>query len=450
MEFLANLELWNLMHVTYFYWAVLLLHVLLPAYECTGYVCDWSGEPLTYRLNGPLVLAVAVGLPVYLCSTGTLPLSVLTYAAENLWSCVAYANVLGLAGALTLVKAWPLEPSFRCLTVDQAELRSRAAKGEEVSKSIAPAPRRNAAAHFFFGTAFNPRVAGIDIKMALYALGAAGLVWNLVAALALRLSTHGELTTALSVYAAMLLWFTCEYMCLEVIHLYTYDLMCEKLGFKLCWGCLVFYPFFYCVGVWSLVVAPKGADISNEAAAAIGAVFLCGWVLTRGANVQKFLYKTRGARPVSVLGLFEVPMEVVPRTRLLCTGFWGLARHVNYLGEIIQAFALALPGYLVSLDGPLYYRLLPWLYPLYCAPHSLSGPLNLWGTHPPPPSPLPRARLVSPYPNTSSPRPSHLADVALFIPRQMDDDKQMEAKYGSAAFREYARRVPYRIVPGVW
>ena len=99
-------------------------------------------------------------------------------------------------------------------------------------------------------------------------------------------------------------------------------------------------------------------------------------------------------------------MAVVPGTRLLCGGFWGLSRHVNYLGEVLQAVALALPGSLVASEESVYYRVLPWLYPLYY--------------------------------------------VALFIPRQMDDDKQIEAKYGKGAFREYTRRVPFRIVPGVW
>ena len=97
-------------------------------------------------------------------------------------------------------------------------------------------------------------------------------------------------------------------------------------------------------------------------------------------------------------------MRQVPGTRLLCGGFWGLSRHVNYLGEVLQAVALALPGSLVASEESVYYRVLPWLYPLYY--------------------------------------------VALFIPRQMDDDDQIEAKHGSAAFHEYCRRVPYRIVPG--
>ena len=124
---------------------------------------------------------------------------------------------------------------------------------------------------------------------------------------------------------------------------------------------------------------------------------------TPQANLQKFLFKSRGAERAS-RAMGGLRMELVPQTRLLCTGFWGVSRHVNYLGEILQATALALPGTLVGTSA--YYRLLPWLYPLYY--------------------------------------------VALFIPRQIDDDLQMSLKYGEAAFAEYVRRVPYRIVPGVW
>ena len=82
----------------------------------------------------------------------------------------------------------------------------------------------------------------------------------------------------------------------------------------------------------------------------------------------------------------------------------GLALSLAQLGEVLQAAALALPGSLVGTST--YYRTLPWLYPLYY--------------------------------------------IALFVPRQMDDDQQIRLKYGQAAFDEYARRVPHRIVPGVW
>ena len=163
----------------------------------------------------------------------------------------------------------------------------------------------------------------------------------------------------------------------------------------------MFYPFFYCIGVWSLVAAPADADLSAAAALPIALTFAAGWVLTRGANLQKFAFKRSGGAHTSWLGL---PMTTVPGTRLLCGGFWGLSRHVNYLGEILQAVALALPGSLVATSG--YYRALPWLYPLYY--------------------------------------------VALFVPRQADDDDQIRRKYGDAVFAAYAARVPWRIVPGVY
>ena len=44
--------------------------------------------------------------------------------------------------------------------------------------------------------------------------------------------------------------------------------------------------------------------------------------------------------------------------RLLCNGFWGVSRHVNYLGEVLMASGLALALGWPGLPGP-------WLYPLY-------------------------------------------------------------------------------------
>ena len=85
--------------------------------------------------------------------------------------------------------------------------------------------------------------------------------------------------------------------------------------------------------------------------------------------------------------------------RLLCGGFWGISRHVNYLGEIVQGLALALPGYLASGS------LLPFLYPVYY--------------------------------------------IALFVGRERDDHVACKEKYGTA-WDAYCRLVPYRIVPGVY
>jgi protein-S-isoprenylcysteine O-methyltransferase Ste14 len=181
----------------------------------------------------------------------------------------------------------------------------------------------------------------------------------------------------------------------ENVHLFTYDIFRERLGFKIMWGCFCWYPFFYTIGNAPLVEAQADEDISCATSVACAALFGVGWALTRGANLQKHALKT-GRK--SFLG---VPLQTVPGSggRLLCSGWWAISRHVNYAGEIVQAIALALPGWFATGS------LLPWLYPLYY--------------------------------------------LALFIPRQLDDDIACKLKYG-AVWDAYCLRVPYRIIPLIW
>jgi len=115
---------------------------------------------------------------------------------------------------------------------------------------------------------------------------------------------------AMLTFASLLTYFVAEYMYWEEPHLYTYDLFCEKLGFKLAWGCTCFYPLFYPIGCWGLLAAAdanasnqqshrhsrsnyssrhgaqEDADVSQLLCAAIVALFFVGNVLTRGANLQ--------------------------------------------------------------------------------------------------------------------------------------------------------------------
>lgn len=188
----------------------------------------------------------------------------------------------------------------------------------------------------------------------------------------------------------------------EDVHCWTYDILRERIGFKLLWGCLCWYPFFYAIPVLQAAsAAADGGDCSRSLAVGAASLFFFGWSLTRGANLQKFACKTGTPLLGGALGSL-VSMDTVPGSggRVLCAGFWGISRHVNYLGEILQAVALALPAVAATRTA--------WalLYPLYY--------------------------------------------VAIFVPRQIDDDLVCERKYGKAVWAEYVKRVPWRIVPGVW
>lgn len=365
------------------------LHVFDPFTGKTkGYACDAQGNPLVYRLNGFMVNIIMATLFFY-CTPPTIQRSFY----DNYMTNVYHANALGLSVSLFFLIRGGAERFTRCITIDQTPLHE---KGK--SLTVAPTKPANIVHRFFLGCEWNPRFFGVDIKMLLYLVGAVGLQLNVLSFyISHQYANGGKTSNAMYVFVGCFAWFLFEYMLGEKVHLYTYDLFAEKLGFKLAWGCLVFYPFFYGICGFSLVHAEN--DMSTQQCIATVCLFVFGWCLTRGANMQKFYARTR---PDDKYFLF-VKQETIPGTRILCSGWWGLSRHINYLGEFIQSVAISIPGALV---GPtLLLRWSPWLYPLYY--------------------------------------------VALFVPRQFDDDAVCKEKYGTK-WDEYTKRVPYRIIPGVW
>jgi delta14-sterol reductase len=159
---------------------------------------------------------------------------------------------------------------------------------------------------------------------------------------------------------------------------------------------LVFYPYFYGVGLWTQATTAN-PHTPAPLLAGVALLFFTGWVLSRGANLQKYWFKRDPTKKAFWL-LTPEALTAPDGKRVLVSGFWGLSRHINYLGELLMAMALAL-----SLGVPTAWG--PWLYPLYY--------------------------------------------VVLLVPRQLDDDKRCAAKYGPL-WDEYRRRVPRRIIPFVY
>jgi hypothetical protein len=65
------------------------------------------------------------------------------------------------------------------------------------------------------------------------------------------------------------------------------------------------------------------------------ALFVTGYVIARGANVQKHAFRKDPGAP---LEWWEgTPRYVVTRRGppLLVSGFWGVGRHLNYLGDLL-------------------------------------------------------------------------------------------------------------------
>ena len=76
--------------------------------------------------------------------------------------------------------------------------------------------------------------------------------------------------------------------------------LAERVGFKLGWGCLCFYPYFYAVGLWSVAHLPSPHP-STAMLAGAAVLFFAGWSLARGANMQKYFFKRDPAAKFLVL-----------------------------------------------------------------------------------------------------------------------------------------------------
>ena len=342
------------------------LHALLPAWRVPGYVKDEaSGEPVRHRLNG---------LAVFLVALAVWASEVTGLAREWLWQ-ERYWSILGASCFAALAAAY-------CVFREPAD-------GQSALSAFLHGRRRSVVLF-----------ARVEVKMYLYIIGAGVLALNVLSAACYHYSLHGPAANpGIFLFAAMWFFFVVDYFCFERVQLYTYDLIHEKVGFKSFFGCFVVYPYLYLVPLWGLAEYPA-PDLSSLASSLLLAfatlIFLLGWVISRGANLQKYTFKRWPKK--KFLGVLQPRTLGEGERRLLCNGFWGIARHANYFGELVMAVAMAMAlGYLLS----------PWAW-VYC-----------------------------------------VFILALFVDRQKDDDVQCGLKYGDA-WAEYKKQTPYRIVPGVY
>ena len=346
------------------YFFISVLNLVLPGRWVIGYATkENSSEKLKYRLNGITVLFTVITAWFLLGYYDVVPYNWL-YLVR--WYSLAGAFFLGIVFTLFIVL--PYSPVKKSLLADM-----------------------------FLGRLENPQLWGgrIDAKMWLYLVGAVLLELNILSFTAHHwILYQGQTSPGIILSTALLTFFLIDYLTFEEVHLYTYDLFAERVGFKLGWGCIVFYPFFYSIALWTTVNLPN-QHTPTWLLILYALIFFAGWGLSRGANLQKYYFKKNPNKVF--LGI--KPQTITDGNKiLLVNGFWGLSRHIKYLGEILMA-----TGIILCVGHP--FMLWPWLYPIYY--------------------------------------------IALLFPRQADDDKRCALKYGEL-WKTYIKKVPYRIIPWVY
>ena len=346
-----------------------LAQLILPGRWVPGYVINpETGEPRKYRLNGLLVFAVA--LIVWALELTGMPRD---------W--FYRSSIYAVAGGTVFTTIFTIIAVF---SQPQGKIKNPLlalwdGRAQEMS---------------FFNDRF-------DVKMYFYVVGGTMLALNALSGAAYNYEFFGEnYNPGVFLYAAFYTFYILDYFIFERVQLYTYDLIHERLGFKMFWGGLVVYGWLFILPLWGMAAYPSpGFSSVWTYVWLIGtpALFLFGWGISRGANMQKYTFKRWPDR--KFLGLIEPEYIQAGDRKILCSGFWGAARHFNYLGEGFLGLSIALAfGYFTNLWA--------WTYFIFV--------------------------------------------VTFFTFRQHFDDAYCAEKYGAEKWAEYQARVKYRIFPGIY
>lgn len=363
----------------------------------------WDAQALCFVILWILFQALLYILPVGKLSEG-MPLRSgvrLKYRTNGFFAIMVSAIVVAVAvhqGAdLTYIHSHFLQLATATFIISvllsiYLYVRSRYAASEELALG---GNSGNVVYDFFKGRELNPRIKNFDLKF--FCEMRPGLIGWCLINFAMALAEMKKHNLDAPSYAMILvnlfqLLYVVDGLWNEEAILTTMDLMHDGFGFMLAFGDLVWVPLTYTLQAYYLVLHPNA--LSLPAVIAIVTLKLIGFYIFRKSNSEKNAFRRNPSNP-KLSHLKTIPTAT--GKSLLVSGWWGVVRHPNYLGDLIMALAWSLPcGFS---------HLLPWYYMIYF--------------------------------------------IILLVHRDSRDMSECRRKYGSA-WDEYCRTVRYRIIPRVY
>lgn len=256
---------------------------------------------------------------------------------------------------------------------------------------------------FFWGVELHPHFGKFNVKQ--YAncrLGMMGWPVIIVSFLGKQQALYGEVSNSMWVCTAVQLVYIAKFFYWEGGYFHTLDIMHDRFGYYICWGVLCWITGVYTLTSLYLVNHPIHLHpVYAVACFALGVISI--WINYDADAQRQRLRRTGGnttiwgKKPETILAKYKTSDGVERENLLLVSGWWGVARHFHYVPEIMLSVAWALPA--------LFHNFLPWFYVVYLS--------------------------------------------ILLFDRSGRDDKRCSAKYGES-WKEYCKRVPYRIIPGIY
>lgn len=263
---------------------------------------------------------------------------------------------------------------------------------------------------YLWGTELYPRIFGLDLKrfvncrfsMTYWQLAGLSFCYR-------SYTLHGSLDWGLFFSALSQYLYLFKFFLWEMGYMRSIDIIVDRAGFEIQWGCLVWVPAVYTLHSRFLVQYPSGYSV--PVAAGLFVLSLTGVALNYLADRERDVFRATGGealvwgkKPQFIRATYEIvdrrTGEKTEKTSLLlASGFWGVARHFQYFFELTAAWSWCL------LANPFENGVIPLFYAAFL--------------------------------------------TYLLIDRAERDSKKCHLKYGKY-YEEYCKLVPYKILPGVY
>ncbi|MDB5228529.1 MAG: hypothetical protein JWN78_2722 [Bacteroidota bacterium] len=255
---------------------------------------------------------------------------------------------------------------------------------------------------YFWGIELYPKIGGWDVKH--FTNSRFGMMAWPVIIISFAAKQHQlyGLTNGMIVSVILQLWYVSQFFWWETGYFRTMDIQHDRAGFYLCWGTLVWVPTVYPSAALYLVHHPISLGWTLT-----GFILFVGMssILAKNlSNRQRLHVRETGGntlvwgKPARIIRAKYININGEEKENiLLASGYWGIARHFHYTGEILGAFCWSVPA--------LFHSFYPYFYVTYL--------------------------------------------TILLINRVNRDDKKCTLKYGSY-WTAYKKLVPYKIFPGVY
>lgn len=316
--------------------AQLLLMRFIPGKTVTGPETH-SGHIPVYKDNGFVCFLLTIGL-FFLC----------TMQLHLFSATLIYDHFAGILGALNFFSL------LFCLLLYF--------KGRYKPSSPEYSSSGNFVFDYYWGTELYPRIAGWDVKQ--FTNCRFGMMsWPIIilSFAAKQAQLYGLHTNMIATVVIMLVYIA-KFFWWESGYLRSMDIMHDRAGFYICWGCLVWVPGVYTIPAMYLVNHPMNFSFYMTISIILLGVTCVLLNYFADAQRQKVRAtngqcKVWGKTPNLIHAQYTDHHGKTKNSLLLTSGWWGVSRHFHYLLEIGLAFFWTLPV--------LFLHFLPWFYVIF-------------------------------------------------------------------------------------